>query len=120
MPAKRNRMALKAALLAPVGPIEAWGVQQVLAGETLTGGIAMTIGVLFVGAFVVIQEYDLPYEQEIVDTIVANQDEIDADDVEDVSEDVANATKQMLKEDEDLSTLLEKQREQQSDDTESG
>jgi len=39
--------------------------------------------------------------------------------VEDVSEDVANATKQMLKEDEDLSTLLEKQREKQSDDTES-
>lgn len=97
MPAKQSRMALKAALLAPVGPIEAWGIQKVLAGEPLTGGIAVVIGILFVVGFVVIQEYDLPYEQEIVDTIAANDDQLTQENVAELSEDVADRIEQQQK-----------------------
>jgi len=94
MPAKRNRVALKAALLAPAGPVVAWGVQKMIAGEPLTGAVAVAIGMVFVAGFIVIQEYDLPYEQEIIDAITANQEQLEAENVTDVSEDVADRIRQ--------------------------
>lgn len=89
MATNKSRMVLKAALLAPVGPIEAWGVQQLLNGDPVAGGAAMAIGVLFVGAFVAFQEYDLPYESEIIDLIEANQDALDEDDAKQLAKDVS-------------------------------
>ena len=59
-------MAAKAALLAPVGPIMAWGVQRLLSGQTVVGVTAIIIGAMFTTGFVVVQEYDIPYEEEII------------------------------------------------------
>lgn len=69
MPASKQRMALKTALLAPAGTVMPWGVQKLLSGEPATGAAAIVIGTLFIGTFVAIQEVDLPYESEIIDTI---------------------------------------------------
>jgi hypothetical protein len=110
-------MVLKAALLAPVGPIEAWGVQQLLAGDAVAGGVAMLIGVLFVGAFVALQEYDIPYEQEIVELIEQNPDAFSADNVEDLSEEVSDVSEKLEQNDYDLGKALAEARENQSDDT---
>ena len=91
MPAHKSRMVLKAALLAPAGTIEAWGVQQLLSGDPVAGGVAMLIGVVFVAAFVAIQEYDLPYEDEIVEIIKQNRDALSEDSVKDISKEVSEA-----------------------------
>jgi len=89
MATSKSRMVLKTGLLAPVGPIEAWGVQQLLSGDPVAGATAMVIGALFVGAFVAFQEYDLPYETEIIDLIEQNQDAFDEDDAKQLAEDVS-------------------------------
>jgi len=89
MATNKSRMVLKTALLAPVGPIEAWGVQQLLSGDPVAGVTAMVIGALFVGAFVAFQEYDLPYESEIVDLIEQNRDAMDEDDAKQLAKDVS-------------------------------
>jgi len=117
MPAHKSRMVLKAALLAPVGPIEAWGVQQLLAGDAVAGGVAMIVGVLFVGAFVAIQEYDIPYEQEIVTAIANNPDTFNADNVEDLSKEVSDVSEKLEENDYDLGQALAEARENQTEDT---
>jgi len=66
---KSQRAALKTALLAPSGPVLAWGIQTALAGEVATGLVAVVIGVGMVGGFVVMEEHDIPYESEIIDLI---------------------------------------------------
>ena len=113
MPAHKSRMVLKAALLAPVGPIEAWGVQQLLSGDPVAGGVAMIVGVLFVGAFVAIQEYDIPYEQEIVELIEQNPEAFSADNVEDLSKEVADVSEKLEQNDYDLGEALTEARENQ-------
>jgi len=92
MPASTKRAAAKTVLLGPVAPIEAWGVQQISAGNVTTGLIAMLIGTAFVAAYVVLQEYDLPYESEIISAIDSKTtpDET-AEGAQDVAEDVADA-----------------------------
>jgi len=117
MPARKSRMVLKASLLSPVGPIEAWGVEQLLSGDPVAGAVAMLIGVLFVGAFVAIQEYDIPYEQEIVAAIVNNPDAFNAESVEGLSQEVAEVSEKLEQNDYDLGKALAEARENQSDDT---
>jgi len=72
MPASKRKMATKAVLLAPVGPIMAWGVEKLLSGEAVTGGVALVIGTAFTLGFVAVNEYDIPYEDEIL-SVVADQ-----------------------------------------------
>lgn len=91
MPASKSRVALKAALLAPAGTIVAWGVEQLLSGDGVAGLTAMVIGVLFVTGYVAIQEYDLPYEEEIVALIEQNRDALSEDSVKDISKEVSEA-----------------------------
>lgn len=88
MPASKRRMALKTALLAPAGTIMPWGVQRLLSGEPATGAAAVVIGAIFIFGFVAIQEYDLPYEQEIVDAIADQPPGETAETAKDVSEQV--------------------------------
>ena len=64
-----KRAVLKTALLAPGGTLLAWGVQMLINGEPVTAGVACVIGTLLIGGFVAVQEYDLPYEEEVVDVI---------------------------------------------------
>jgi len=118
MPTNKSRMVLKTALLAPVGPIEAWGVQQLVAGDPVAGGVSMLIGAVFVATFVAFQEYDLPYESEIISVIEANSENLDAEDVQAVSEDVADLTAEMLKQDEDIESLIGQTQDASDDDSE--
>jgi len=115
MPAHKSRMVLKAALLAPVGPIEAWGVQQLLSGDPVAGGVAMLIGVVFVAAFVALQEYDIPYEAEIVELIEQNPEAFSADNVEDLSKEVSDVSEKLEENDYDLGQALTEARENQED-----
>lgn len=85
MPASKEKMALKTALLAPAGAIMPWGIQQLLSGEPAVGATALLIGTIFIAGYVAIQEYDLPYEEEIIDVI----ESWDADATEDVAKDVS-------------------------------
>ena len=115
MPAQNSRMVLKAALLAPAGTIEAWGVQQLLAGDPVAGGVAMLIGFVFVGAFIAIQEHDIPYEAEIVDLIEQNPEAFSADNVEDLSKEVSDVSEKLEQNDYDLGQALSQARESQED-----
>jgi hypothetical protein len=108
-------MVLKAALLAPAGTIEAWGVQQLLSGDPVAGGVAMLIGVVFVAAFVALQEYDIPYEAEIVELIEQNPDAFSADNVEDLSKEVSDVSEKLEQNDYDLGKALAEARENQQD-----
>ena len=73
MPVNRQRAVVKTALLAPGGTLLTWGVQMLIDGDPLTGGIGVLIGTLFVAGFVVAEEYDIPYEDEII-ALVGSQD----------------------------------------------
>lgn len=66
-----RRAALKTLLLAPVAPIQVWAIRQLVTGEVVAGAVALVIGMAMVGVYVVIQEYDLPYEEEV--TTIAQQ-----------------------------------------------
>ena len=94
MPAKKSRMALKAALLAPAGSILAWGVQQAIAGDAVAGVAAVLIGTAFVAGFVVLQEHDIPYEEEIVALIAQNKDQFSEETVQDISKEVSDAAEE--------------------------
>mgnify|MGYP000128983928 CR=1 FL=1 len=90
MPVKKSRVMLKTALLAPAGSLIGWGIQQIVTGDAVTGGVATVIGVGFLGAFVLIQEYDIPYEEELVALIAENKDRFDAETVKTISEEVSD------------------------------
>lgn len=94
MPARKSRMALKTALLAPAGSLIAWGVQQAIAGDPVAGGVAAVVGVAFMAGFVVIQEYDIPYESEIVEIIRANGDKLNEDTIQNISKEVSDAAEE--------------------------
>jgi len=83
---RTSRVAAKTALLAPVGPIEAWGVQQLLGGDPVAGAVAVVFGMALVGIFVALQEYDIPYEAQIIDAIATTDPEQTVDTATDVSE----------------------------------
>lgn len=86
MPANKSSVAAKTALLAPVAPIESWAVQQLLSGDVATGVAGMITGAVFVAAFVVVNEYDIPYEDEILSAVAASDPEETADTATDVAE----------------------------------
>lgn len=117
MPASRTRMALKAALLAPAGTIEAWGVQQLLSGDPIAGGAAMVIGALFIVSYVAFQEYDIPYEAEIVELIEENPEAFSADNVEDLSKEVSDVSEKLEENDYDLGEALAEARESQTNES---
>lgn len=85
MSAETERMAIKTALLAPAGPITAWGVQKFLSDEPFVGAAALAIATMFVAGYVAIQEYDLPYEDEIIEIVSA----LDPEETEEAAKDVA-------------------------------
>lgn len=64
-----NRAALKTALLAPSGPLFAWAIQTALNGNVATGVVGCAIGVAMVAGFVILEEKDIPYEDEIREII---------------------------------------------------
>jgi len=90
MPANRSNVVAKTALLAPVAPIEAWSVQQLLQGEIVTGVVGMLIGVIFIGGFVLVNEYDIPYEDEILSVLKDSDPDETAETATDVAERVGN------------------------------
>lgn len=95
MAIKSKRAVLKTALLAPGGTLLAWAVQMFINGEPVTAGVAGVIGALLIGGFVAVQEYDLPYEDEVV-SVIGDQvgdsasDEI-SDSLKDSSDDIADS-----------------------------
>jgi heme/copper-type cytochrome/quinol oxidase subunit 3 len=90
MPAKTQRAVLKTALLVPGGSIVTWATQLLAEGDYVTGAIGLALGAAFFGAFVLVQEYSIPYEEEIV-TILGQQDpEAVEETAQDVAEDAAD------------------------------
>lgn len=72
MAVNKTNAVFKTALLAPGGTLLTWAVQELLTGEPLVGGVGFVIGLLFIAAFVVVNERDIPYEDEIA-SILAEQ-----------------------------------------------
>jgi hypothetical protein len=89
MPVKKRRTALKALLLAPVAPIEVWGFQQILVGDPVAGAIGVVLGMVMVAGYVVVQEYDIPYEEEILGVVAEGVTEDTSGEVEEAVKDVA-------------------------------
>lgn len=83
-------MALKTALLGPAGPLIAWGVQQAAGGDPVAGGVAALVGAAFIVGYVVLQEYDIKYEEEIVKIIRANADRLDEDSVKEIAKEASD------------------------------
>lgn len=73
MPVDNRRAILKTALLAPGGTLMSWGAQMLVDGDPATGGVGMVLGLAFFAGFVLIEEYDIPYESEILE-LLASQD----------------------------------------------
>lgn len=84
MPVNSSRVVLKTALLAPGGVLIAAGLQTALAGDALFGGVVTVAGIALIGGFVLLEEYDLPYETEIVSLIESQVDE--GDDPEEIAD----------------------------------
>lgn len=72
MAVNKKTAVLKTALLAPGGTLLAWAVQKALLGEPITGVVSFLTGLFLIGAFVVLNERDIPYDGEIV-PILAEQ-----------------------------------------------
>jgi len=72
MPVDNKRTILKTALLAPGGALLSWGSQQLIAGEPYVGGVGLVVGTLFIAGFVLLNEYDVPYQGEI-EVILRNE-----------------------------------------------
>jgi len=81
MAVKTTSAVFKTALLAPGGTLLAWAVQQAITGEFLTAGIAALIGAAFVAGFVVVQERDIPYEDEVAQILSQQLEGVDSDDI---------------------------------------
>lgn len=64
-----KRAVFKTALLAPGGTLIAWSIQQLISGEPFVGGVAFVVGLAFIAGFVVLQERDVPYEDEIAEIL---------------------------------------------------
>jgi len=93
MPANKSRAALKTALLAPGGTLIAWGVQTAATDAVATGGVGVFVGFVLVGAFVLLEEYDIPYESEIRETASG----VDQETVGNVGRDVAESVGDEIK-----------------------
>jgi hypothetical protein len=83
MPANKQRAALKATLLAPATALLAWGVNQFTAGNQETGVIAFAVGGLMYLLYTGIQEYDMPYEEEIVSVVTTAGATLSTEDITD-------------------------------------
>ena len=81
MPADSQRAALKAMLLGPATAIVAWGVDQFTAGNQEAGAVAVAMGVAMYILYTGIQEYDMPYEEEIVSIIETASPAVTEDEV---------------------------------------
>lgn len=92
---KTDRAAVKTALLAPVGTVQAWGIQQILGDDPLAGAVAVVLSIGMVATYVIIQEYDIPYEDAIRELASSSDTDQTADTVADVSEQVADEIENM-------------------------
>lgn len=92
MPVNEQRAVLKTALLAPGGMLLTWGVQLLIDGDPLTGVLGLLTGTLFIAGFVALEEYDIPYESEIV-TLLESQD---SDQVAETAQDAAESVSEEI------------------------
>lgn len=90
MPADKSRAALKTSLLAPGGMLLSWGFQLVVEGDVTTGLVGIVVGVVLVFAFVLLEEYDIPYESEIRGAIASQPEETIIEAGQEVAEDVSD------------------------------
>lgn len=92
MPVDTKKAGLKTLLLAPVPVIQAWAVQELASGDPVPGAIAMVIGIVMVGLYVVVQEYDIPYKDTILDLSGTVGEHVPPGEVADAVTDVAEET----------------------------
>lgn len=98
MAVDKKMAVFKTALLAPGGTLLAWAVQQLLVGDPLTGGVAFVIGLAFIGGFVVLNERDIPYEDELASILNDQLQDVSEEQISDAlkrtSEDVADSVEE--------------------------
>jgi hypothetical protein len=82
---------VKTSLLAPGGSLLSWGIQQLLGGDPYTGAAAVSIGVLLLGGFVILQERDVPYDDEIIEIVDRHLGEMTQDEIEYALKEVAES-----------------------------
>ena len=87
---KTDRAAIKTALLAPVGTVQAWGIQQILGGDPLAGAVAVVLSIGMVAAYVIIQEHDIPYEDAIAELASSSDPDQTADAITNASDRAAD------------------------------
>lgn len=92
MPVKSRRTAAKMLLLAPVAPIQVFAVQKLVNGEPVAGAVALVFGLGLAALYVAIQEYDIPYEDKILDIAAENVDPEDVEAVATTGAEVAQET----------------------------
>ena len=100
MPVNGKRAVFKTALLAPGGALIGWAVQQVVTGDLFVGGAGLLVGVLMIGGFVLLEEYDIPYEEEIANVL---EKELQGYSQEEVTEIARNVSQRLGEEVEDRS-----------------
>lgn len=82
----------------------AWSVQQLIAGEPYVGGVGFVVGLAFIAAFVVFQERDVPYEDEIA---VILRDELSGyspDEIANMARQISTSTGQSIEDEVDERT----------------
>lgn len=97
MAVNKQRAALKTALLAPGTSLVTWGMQLLIDGQLYTGGAGVLVGVAFFAGFVLLEEYDIPYEDEIAEMIASQDNEAVTEAGEEVAEGVADAFEDRLR-----------------------
>ena len=94
--AKTGRTVIKTVLPAPSAPIYAWAVQQISTGNRTAGFAAVGIATVMLLVYILMQEYDLPYEEEIIDVI--DQSGIGQEDVEQAAQNAAERAAERINE----------------------
>ena len=97
MATNNQRVAIKTALLGPGATLVAWGVQMLINGNPTTGAAGVAVGIAFFAGYVLLQEYDLPYEDEIRSLIA----ETDTEAATEVGKDAAEAVSDRLSAEQD-------------------
>lgn len=81
MPVDKRKVTIKTLLISVTVPLIVFGIQTVIDGQTVQGGIVLLLGIAAAGIFVTFQEYDVPYESEIREVVksadITTEDVID-------------------------------------------
>lgn len=94
MPVDKRKVTIKTLLMAVAIPLIVFGVQMVLDGQVTQGGVVLVLGVVSVGVFVVFQEYDVPYEDEIRD--IVRTSDITTEDVKGLAEAISSQVDEQI------------------------